>query len=268
MKKIIKLHQKTGGTVLLVAHAPSLEVLTRHLMNGQPRPERLAELSGKVDFCSMTIVERESVTRHFRARYFRADTSAPTLPRTTFSRATYQRTTFTRTDKVRVRVQVMIRVRVRAMTLVRVMVCTVTEIKVWVQVRTKIRMKSLGVSVGADVSRAKMSCAELSARKCRRGNVARRTVGESRESSTKPWQFRYSLDEHTNQGVWQQQQQQQLQHSQSVLSLPKTKNTIIPVASTYQPPVNFINYLAKTPTASPQFQFFPQQDAYPPHFVL
>jgi broad specificity phosphatase PhoE len=144
MKKIIKLHQKTGGTVLLVAHAPSLEVLTRHLMNGQPRPERLAELSGKVDFCSMTIVERES--------------------------------------------------------------------------------------------------------------------------STKPWQFRYSLDEHTNQGVWQQQQQ--LQHSQSVLSLPKTKNTIIPVASTYQPPVNFINYLAKTPTASPQFQFFPPQDAYPPYFVL
>jgi hypothetical protein len=120
-----------------------------------------------------------SVTRHFRARYFRADTSAPTLPRTTFSRATYQRTTFTRTDKVRVRVQVMIRVRVRAMTIVRVRVCTVTEVKVWVQVRTKIRMKSLRVSVGADVLRAKMSCAELSARKCRRGNVARGTVGES-----------------------------------------------------------------------------------------
>jgi hypothetical protein len=29
-------------------------------MNGQPRPERLTELAGKVDFCSMTIVERES----------------------------------------------------------------------------------------------------------------------------------------------------------------------------------------------------------------
>ncbi len=150
MKKIIKLHRKTGGTVLLVAHAPSLEVLTRHLMNGQPRPERLAELSGKVDFCSMTIVERES--------------------------------------------------------------------------------------------------------------------------SMKPWQFRYSLDEHANQGIWQQQQQQQLQHSKSASTLSTTKNTILPTASVYQPPVNFINYLSKTPTSSltptRQFHLFPQQEAYPPYFVL
>jgi hypothetical protein len=29
-------------------------------MNGQPRPERLTELAEKIDFCSMTIVERES----------------------------------------------------------------------------------------------------------------------------------------------------------------------------------------------------------------
>jgi len=69
MKKIIRLHQKTGGTILLVAHAPSLEVLTRHLMNGQPRPERLAELAGKVDFCSMTIVEKDSSTKPWQFRY-------------------------------------------------------------------------------------------------------------------------------------------------------------------------------------------------------
>lgn len=69
MKKIIRLHRKTGGTILLVGHAPSLEVLTRHLMNGQPRPERLAELAGKVDFCSMTIVERESSSKPWQFRY-------------------------------------------------------------------------------------------------------------------------------------------------------------------------------------------------------
>ncbi|CAF0753102.1 unnamed protein product [Didymodactylos carnosus] len=69
IKKIIKLHKKTGGNILLVAHAPSLEVLTRHLMNGQPRPERLAELASKVDFCSMTIVERESSAKPWHFRY-------------------------------------------------------------------------------------------------------------------------------------------------------------------------------------------------------
>ncbi|CAF2390561.1 unnamed protein product [Rotaria sp. Silwood2] len=69
MKKIIRLHRKTGGTILLVGHAPSLEVLTRHLMKGQPRPERLAELAGKVDFCSMTIIERESSSKPWQFRY-------------------------------------------------------------------------------------------------------------------------------------------------------------------------------------------------------
>ncbi|UJR35160.1 hypothetical protein I4U23_027929 [Adineta vaga] len=57
MKKLIKLHGKTGGTVLIVAHAPSLEVLTRHLMNGNPRPDQLFDLAGKVNYCSMTIVD-------------------------------------------------------------------------------------------------------------------------------------------------------------------------------------------------------------------
>ena len=69
MKKLIKLHQKTGGTVLLVAHAPSLEVLTRNIMQGQPRPERLAELAGKVDYCSMTIVEGDPSTKTWQFRY-------------------------------------------------------------------------------------------------------------------------------------------------------------------------------------------------------
>lgn len=69
MKKLIKLHQKTGGTVLLVAHAPSLEVLTRHLMQGLPRPERLSELAGKVDYCSMTIVEGDPSTKNWQFRY-------------------------------------------------------------------------------------------------------------------------------------------------------------------------------------------------------
>lgn len=147
MKKIIRLHRKTGGTILLVAHAPSLEVLTRHLMNGQPRPERLAELSGKVDFCSMTVIERES--------------------------------------------------------------------------------------------------------------------------ADKPWQFRYSLDEQANQGVWQQQYQP---------SPSKSNNLVVPTGLTYQPPANFRQYLSKTPTSSsssslaptptPQFHFYPQQDFYPPFFVL
>ena len=137
MKKIIRLHRKTGGTVLLVAHAPSLEVLTRHLMNGQPRPERLAELSGKVDFCSMTIVERES--------------------------------------------------------------------------------------------------------------------------ADKPWQFRYSLDEKANQGVWQ-----------PVYQPPHAKSENPPASTglTYQPPASFRHYLSKSPTSTPQLHFYPQQEFYPPYFVL
>ncbi|CAF1072196.1 unnamed protein product, partial [Adineta ricciae] len=155
MKKIIKLHRKTGGTVLLVAHAPSLEVLTRHLMNGQPRPERLAELAGKVDFCSMTVVERES--------------------------------------------------------------------------------------------------------------------------TAKPWQFRYSLDEQANQGIWQQQLQ--LQHSNSAVIAPKNQSSTPAVStaapapapatpSIYQPPVTFTNYLAKPANSAQQFYLYPQQEAFPPYFVL
>lgn len=69
MKKIIKTHRKTGGSILIVAHAPSLEVLTRHLMNGQPRPEQLVYLAGKVGYCSMTIVDREPSSKTWQFRY-------------------------------------------------------------------------------------------------------------------------------------------------------------------------------------------------------
>lgn len=145
MKKIIRLHQNTGGTILLVGHAPSLEVLTRHLMNGQPRPERLAELASKVDFCSMTIIERES--------------------------------------------------------------------------------------------------------------------------SSKPWQFRYSLDENIHQNHWQQQQQQ-LEHSKSTLNRPTTQSVPKSSPMAYSAPASVPLYSAKPQRSNDHFQFFPQQEAYPPYFVV
>jgi hypothetical protein len=69
MKKLIKLHRKTGGTVLLVAHAPSPEVLTRHLMNGQPRPEQLLTIAGKVGYCGMAIVDGQPASKSWQFRY-------------------------------------------------------------------------------------------------------------------------------------------------------------------------------------------------------
>ncbi|CAF3413599.1 unnamed protein product [Rotaria socialis] len=66
MKKLFKLHRKTGGTILIVAHAPSLEVLTRQLMNEQPRPEQLLNLASRVDYCSMTIVDREPSSKSWQ----------------------------------------------------------------------------------------------------------------------------------------------------------------------------------------------------------
>lgn len=69
MKKLFKLHRKTGGNILIVAHAPSLEVLTRDLMNGQPRPEHLTDLASKVDYCSMTIIDRDPSSKSWQFRY-------------------------------------------------------------------------------------------------------------------------------------------------------------------------------------------------------
>jgi hypothetical protein len=40
----------------------------------------------------------KKIHRHFLARHFRADISAPTLPRTTHPRATHPRTTIARND--------------------------------------------------------------------------------------------------------------------------------------------------------------------------
>ncbi|CAF1299881.1 unnamed protein product [Rotaria sp. Silwood1] len=69
IKKLIKLHRKTGGTILIVAHAPSLEVLTRQLTNGKPRPEQLMDLAAQVNYCSMTIIDREPYSKSWQFRY-------------------------------------------------------------------------------------------------------------------------------------------------------------------------------------------------------
>lgn len=69
MKRIIRLHRKTGGTVLIVAHAPSLEVLTRDLMNAPPRPEQLLDLASRVGYCSMTIVDSGPTPKSWQFRY-------------------------------------------------------------------------------------------------------------------------------------------------------------------------------------------------------
>ncbi|CAF0771352.1 unnamed protein product [Adineta steineri] len=77
MKKLIKVHRKTGGTVLIVAHAPSLEVLTRHLMNGHPRPEQLYDLAGRVNYCSMTILDGKPSSKAWQFRYSLDELSSP-----------------------------------------------------------------------------------------------------------------------------------------------------------------------------------------------
>lgn len=69
MKKLIKLHRRTGGSILIVAHAPSLEVLTRNLMNGHPRPEQLIQLASNVGYCSMTIVDKDPSSKTWQFRY-------------------------------------------------------------------------------------------------------------------------------------------------------------------------------------------------------
>ncbi|CAF0752868.1 unnamed protein product [Rotaria sordida] len=69
MKKLIKLYKKRGGTILIVAHAPSLEVLTRHLMDEPPRPAQLFDLAGQVNYCGMTIVDRDPFSKSWQFRY-------------------------------------------------------------------------------------------------------------------------------------------------------------------------------------------------------
>ncbi|CAF1168816.1 unnamed protein product [Didymodactylos carnosus] len=58
MDTITDRHQMSGGTVLIVAHAPSLEGLTRHLSGGKLQPEKLFDIARRVPFLAMTIVEK------------------------------------------------------------------------------------------------------------------------------------------------------------------------------------------------------------------
>ncbi|CAM4805770.1 unnamed protein product [Rotaria magnacalcarata] len=61
MDVITERHQATGGTVLIVAHAPSLEGLTRHLSGGKLQPEKLFDIARRVPFLAMTIVEKNGI---------------------------------------------------------------------------------------------------------------------------------------------------------------------------------------------------------------
>ncbi|CAF3352238.1 unnamed protein product [Rotaria socialis] len=63
MDVITERHQATGGTVLIVAHAPSLEGLTRHLSGGKLQPEKLFDIARRVPFLAMTIVEKNGIDR-------------------------------------------------------------------------------------------------------------------------------------------------------------------------------------------------------------
>lgn len=68
MDLITERHQHTGGTILVVAHAPSLEGLTRHLTGGKLQPERLFDIARRVPFLAMTIVERNSIENQWLFR--------------------------------------------------------------------------------------------------------------------------------------------------------------------------------------------------------
>ncbi|CAF2647956.1 unnamed protein product [Rotaria sp. Silwood2] len=61
MDIITERHHATGGTILIVAHAPSLEGLTRHLSGGKLQPEKLFDIARRVPFLAMTIVEKNSI---------------------------------------------------------------------------------------------------------------------------------------------------------------------------------------------------------------
>jgi len=61
LDNITERHQATGGTVLIVAHAPSLEGLTRHLSGGKLQPEKLFDIARRVPFLAMTIIEKNGI---------------------------------------------------------------------------------------------------------------------------------------------------------------------------------------------------------------
>ncbi|CAF1001448.1 unnamed protein product [Rotaria magnacalcarata] len=70
MDMITERHQATGGTILIVAHAPSLEGLTRHLSGGKFQPEKLFDIARRVPFLAMTILEKNGINNPwlFRTR--------------------------------------------------------------------------------------------------------------------------------------------------------------------------------------------------------
>ncbi|CAF1414568.1 unnamed protein product [Adineta steineri] len=77
MDIIIRRHQATGGTILIVAHAPSLEGLTRHFSGGKYLPEKLFDIARRVPFLAMTILERNSLESPWLFRTLPLQTDRP-----------------------------------------------------------------------------------------------------------------------------------------------------------------------------------------------
>ncbi|CAF3972187.1 unnamed protein product [Adineta steineri] len=77
MDIIIRRHQATGGTILIVAHAPSLEGLTRHFSGGKYLPEKLFDIARRVPFLAMTILERNSLDSPWLFRTLPLQTDRP-----------------------------------------------------------------------------------------------------------------------------------------------------------------------------------------------
>ncbi|CAF3395356.1 unnamed protein product [Rotaria socialis] len=89
MDIITERHQATGGTILIVAHAPSLEGLTRHLSGGKFQPEKLFDIARRVPFLAMTILEKNGInnpwlfrTRALQTQLIREEASASARPTT------------------------------------------------------------------------------------------------------------------------------------------------------------------------------------------
>ncbi|CAF1100961.1 unnamed protein product [Adineta ricciae] len=77
MDVITERHMNTGGTILIVAHAPSLEGLTRHLSGGKLQPEKLFDIARRVPFLAMTIVEKSHINSPWLFRTQPLQTGSP-----------------------------------------------------------------------------------------------------------------------------------------------------------------------------------------------
>ncbi|KAL4223676.1 Ubiquitin-associated and SH3 domain-containing protein B [Mactra antiquata] len=63
-KKIVQKHQAEGGNVLIVGHAGTLEVCTRHLIGKNDRSsQEFRELCSKVPYCGLLVCEEEARTK-------------------------------------------------------------------------------------------------------------------------------------------------------------------------------------------------------------